>query len=138
MSTMMSHDMILRFKALFEEQRERLIYSQAVLNEEFNIQRDDLIDDLDMTSAELETGMRMRLRNREALYLKKIDEALRRIEDGCFGSCEQCEEDIELKRLEARPTTTLCVTCKERSEQREKLHIDGHRPKSLGQKLRLA
>ena len=135
---MMNHDAILKFKSMFEDQRARLIYSQAILNEEFNIQRDDRFDELDMTSSEMETGMRMRLRNREALYLKKIDEALRRIDDGSFGACETCEDDIEMKRLEARPTTTLCVSCKEMSEQREKLHIDGHRHKSLGSKLRLA
>jgi DnaK suppressor protein len=134
----MNHETILKFKALFEEQKARLIYSQAVLDEEFNIQRDDMLDSVDMTSTELETNMRMRLRNREALFLKKIDEALRRIEEGAFGACEKCEDDIEERRLLARPTTTLCVACKEQEEQREKLHIDGHRHKSLGTKLRLA
>jgi DnaK suppressor protein len=82
--------------------------------------------------------MRMRLRNREALFLRKIDEALRRIADGSFGECEECGDDIELKRLEARPTATMCVACKEEAERREHVHIDGHRPKSLGAKLRLA
>jgi len=108
------------------------------VNEDFHLQREDMLDEVDMTSSELETSMRMRLRNREALFLKKIDESLTRINDGTFGLCESCSEDIDVKRLLARPTTTMCVNCKEQSERREQLHIDGHRSKSLGNKLRLA
>ncbi len=134
----MDHETLMKFKELFEEERTKLMYSQVVLNEEFNIQRDDMSDDLDMTSADLETGMRLRLRNREALYLKKINQALRRIEEGEFGICEGCGDDIGLKRLLARPTTSMCVNCKEADEKRETIHIDGHRHKSLGRKLRLA
>ena len=50
----------------------------------------------------------------------KIDKALARIESGTFGICEKCEEEISLKRLEARPVTTLCIRCKEEQEQKEK------------------
>lgn len=82
--------------------------------------------------------MRTRLRNREAIFLKKLDEALERISGGSFGLCEDCGDDIEIKRLEARPTATLCVTCKETQERHEHSHIDGHRPKSVGARLRLA
>jgi len=127
-----------KFKAIFNEQKRNLVYSQKVLNESFNILPDDLRDEVDLSTTELETNMRMRLRNREALFLKKIDEALTRITAGTFGECEHCNEPIEPKRLEARPTATFCVNCKEDSERRETLHIDGHRPKSLGQRLRLA
>ena len=102
----MDHETMMKLKELFEEQKQKLIYSQSVLNEEFNIQRDDMIDEVDMSSTELETGMRNRLRNRESLCLKKIDEALKRIEDGEFGSCEDCGDEIEPKRLLAQPTTT--------------------------------
>ena len=76
--------------------------------------------------------MRMRLRNREMLYLKKVNEALRRIQDGIFGLCEMCEEPIEVRRLEARPTATLCVSCKEEEERSEKATANGRRHKSLG------
>ena len=79
--------------------------------------------------------MRMRLRNRESLLIKKIDEALVRIEEGTFGLCEACEEDIEIKRLEARPTATLCISCKEDQERMEGNTADGRRPKSLGTEL---
>ncbi|MBU6374739.1 MAG: TraR/DksA C4-type zinc finger protein [Bdellovibrionales bacterium] len=126
-----------RFKALFERQKRDLVYSGKVMNEEFNLKPDDLADEVDLTSTENETGMRMRLRNREALFLKKIEEALARISKGTFGQCSSCEDEISMKRLEARPTATLCVDCKESQEQSERLHIDGHRYKSLGNKFQL-
>lgn len=134
----MTNESTLRFKKLFEQQRNELLFSKSIVDETFHIQREEMHDDADLTSLERETSMRMRLRNREALFIKKIDEALRRIAEGSFGSCEECSEDIELKRLEARPTATLCVNCKEEQERRETGHIDGHRHKSLGRQLRLA
>ncbi len=133
----MEQETLNRFRALFSWQKRELLYSGKVLNEEFNLRPDDLADELDLTSTENETAMRMRLRNREALFLKKIDLALERIQEGTFGQCSSCENEISLKRLEARPTATLCVDCKENQEQRERLHIDGHQFKSLGAKLRL-
>jgi DnaK suppressor protein len=74
----------------------------------------------------------MRLLNRETLYIKKLDEALRRIEEGTFGECDDCGEDIEIRRLEARPTATLCVSCKEEQERKEILTAVGREHKSLG------
>ncbi len=127
-----------KFKSLFETEKKKLLFSSKVASEQFSVQADDLMDEVDFTSFEIENQMRMRLRNREALYLKKIDEALERISAGVFGLCDKCEEDIEMKRLEARPTTTLCVSCKETEERSEKLHIDGHQHKSLGKTIRFA
>ncbi len=127
-----------KFKSLFETEKNRLLFSNQVMNDQFTVQSDDLMDEADFTSFEIDNQMRMRLRNREALYLKKIEEALERIDSGVFGLCDSCEEEIETKRLEARPTTTLCVSCKENQERTEKLHIDGHRPKSLGRTVKFA
>ncbi len=134
----MKAEMILKFKGMFEEQRRNVLFNNSLISEDFQLTRDDMLDEADMTSSEMETSMRMRLRNRETLFLKKVDEAIQRIAEGSFGECESCGEDIEGKRLEARPTTTMCVSCKEESEHQEHLHIDGHRHKSLGVKLRLA
>jgi len=64
--------------------------------------------------------MVFRLRDREKFLLKKIDDALGRIEAGTFGICEICEEEISIKRLEARPVTTMCIRCKEEQEKQEK------------------
>lgn len=134
----MKSDITMKFKTLFETQRNEMLFGKKIMTEEFQVKQDDLMDEVDMTSTELETSMRMRLRNREALFLKKIEEALGRIADGTFGECEDCGDEIELRRLEARPTATLCVSCKEEQEHREHIHIDGHRHKSLGAKLKLA
>ena len=108
-----------KFKAIFEEQKQSLVYSHQIVNESFHIQPDDLRDELDLSTTELETNMRMRLRNREALFLKKIDEALDRITAGTFGHCEHCEEPIEPKRLEIQPTAEYCIRCKEAQELQE-------------------
>jgi DnaK suppressor protein len=133
----MQKETIFKFKMLFEEQRRNLLYSNSLINENFNVQKEELIDEMDMTSTEVETSMRIRLRNREALFLKKIQDALSRIKEGTFGLCEDCGGDIDIRRLEVRPTATLCVHCKEEQERNEQIHIDGHRSKSLGTKLRI-
>lgn len=75
----------------------------------------------DQASAESDRNLILRLRGREQRLLKKIDEALKRIEDGTFGICETCGEKIALKRLQARPVTTLCIDCKTAQEEEEKL-----------------
>lgn len=127
-----------KFKAMFEEQKQKLVYSGSIVNEQFHVNQDDLSDETDITAVELETSMRMRLRNREALYIRKLNEALERIAAGTFGECESCGEDIESRRLEARPTATHCVSCKEEQERLEQVHVDSRKHKSLGVKLRLA
>ena len=72
--------------------------------------------------ATLESGrsFELRIRDRERKLLSKIDEAIARIDDGSYGICEDCGEEIGLKRLEARPVTTLCIDCKTLQETREK------------------
>jgi len=110
-----------RFKAMLEESRESLLQSaKRTLMEESNFDTDDLPDEIDLASSEYNQSMVFRLRDREKFLLKKIEKALGRIEDGTFGICERCEEDISFKRLEARPVTTLCIRCKEEQEKKEK------------------
>jgi len=72
--------------------------------------------------ATLESGrsFELRIRDRERKLLSKIDEALVRIKDGSYGMCEECDEEIGIKRLEARPVTTLCIDCKTLQETKEK------------------
>jgi DnaK suppressor protein len=78
-------------------------------------------DMTDQASAETDQNFTLRLREREQKLLKKIDEALERIMNGSFGVCESCGGEISLKRLEARPVTTLCIECKTRQEADEKI-----------------
>lgn len=129
---LMKREVLKKFKAMFESQKRNIIYNDRVLREDFQVDNDDRMDDLDQATSDVEQSLRLRLRNRESLYLKKVDEALKRIERGDFGLCESCDNDIELKRLEARPTATLCISCKEEEEKREVLTADGRRHKSLG------
>lgn len=75
----------------------------------------------DHAAAETDQNFTLRLREREQKLLKKIDEALDLIDQGAFGICESCSGEIGLKRLEARPVTTLCIECKTQQEADEKV-----------------
>jgi len=128
----MQKEMTRKFKRIFESQRNSILFNDRVIQEDFTLSPDDRYDEIDQAAVDIDQSMRWRLRNREAFYIKKIDEALKRIEDGSFGECEACGEDIEIKRLEARPTATLCVSCKEEQERKEDLTASGRAFKSLG------
>ncbi len=75
----------------------------------------------DQASAETDRSFMLRLRGREQKLLKKIEDAMERIDAGEYGSCEACGEEIGIKRLEARPVTTMCIECKTEQEEEEKL-----------------
>jgi len=75
----------------------------------------------DQASAEAEQNFTLRIREREQRLIKKIDEALDRIDQNTYGICERCEEEIPYPRLKARPVTTLCINCKTLEEQEEKV-----------------
>ena len=76
----------------------------------------------DWASFETERNFQLRARDRERKLLSKIDEALRRIEEGTYGFCEETQEPIGLRRLEARPIATLSIEAQERHERREKTY----------------
>jgi DnaK suppressor protein len=78
----------------------------------------------DWASFETERNFQLRARDRERKLLSKINEALRRIEDGSYGFCEETQEPIGLRRLEARPIATLSIEAQERHERREKIYRD--------------
>ena len=77
-------------------------------------------DPTDRASQESDMALELRNRDRERKLIKKIDETLRNIESQDYGYCTGCGEEIGLKRLEARPTATLCIDCKTLDEIREK------------------
>jgi DnaK suppressor protein len=77
-------------------------------------------DPNDRASQESDIALELRSRDRERKLIKKIDEALGSIENGEYGYCDSCGIEIGLKRLEARPTATLCIDCKTLEELREK------------------
>jgi DnaK suppressor protein len=75
----------------------------------------------DQASAETDRNFMLRLRGREQRLLKKIDQALERVETGMFGICEDCGNEINIQRLEARPVTTMCIDCKTLQEEEERM-----------------
>jgi DnaK suppressor protein len=81
-------------------------------------------DLVDRASAEADRALELRTRDRQRKLISKIDAALRRIEEGEYGYCEETGEPISLKRLIARPTATLSLEAQERHERREKVHRD--------------
>jgi DnaK suppressor protein len=107
---------------LLGKKAELLRNAQKTLTEDMTLDADDLPDEMDLASSEYLQSFTFRLRGREKTFLKKIDHALKKIDDGEFGVCEECEEPISLKRLEARPETTLCIRCKEDQERIEKAY----------------
>ena len=112
---------IKRFKKMLEDSKRDILKSaRKTLMEESAFDVDDLPDEIDLASSEYNQSMIFRLRDREKFLLKKIDSALSRIEAGTFGVCENCEDEISIKRLEARPVTSLCIRCKEEQEKQER------------------
>ncbi len=77
-------------------------------------------DPNDRASQESDTSLELRNRDRERKLIKKIDETILHIDSGDYGYCESCGVEIGLKRLEARPTATLCIDCKTLDEMRER------------------
>ncbi|WP_373497849.1 RNA polymerase-binding protein DksA [Desulfococcus sp.] len=83
-------------------------------------QKENFPDPTDRASLESDRNFMLRIRDRENKLIKKIKNALDRIEDGSFGICESCGEDIAIERLQARPVTALCIACKTKEEAKEK------------------
>ena len=77
-------------------------------------------DPNDRATQESEFSLELRTRDRERKLLKKIDETLKKLDEHDYGFCESCGIEIGLRRLEARPTATLCIDCKTLDEIREK------------------
>ncbi len=81
-------------------------------------------DVADRASEETDRALELRTRDRQRKLVSKIDAALRRIDDGSYGYCEDTGEPISLKRLDARPIATLSLEAQERHERKEKIHRD--------------
>ncbi|UCF87773.1 MAG: RNA polymerase-binding protein DksA [Nitrospiraceae bacterium] len=115
---------LLKIKESLIEQREGLLKeAELALNTlpgEINFP-----DMGDQATAEADRDFMLRLRDRERMLLKKIEDTLDRIEDGTFGICENCGSEIGVKRLEARPVTTYCIDCKTRQEEEERIAEGG-------------
>ncbi len=119
----MDAKLVTKYKKLLVEEKQRLLNnSKNALKNELALSPDDLPDETDLAVSEINQNLIFKLRDRERQLIAKIDEALGRIDDGTFGLCKDCEEPIEPRRLEARPVSTLCISCKEKEEHREKIY----------------
>jgi DnaK suppressor protein len=107
---------------LRDEKTKILNHTERAKKEDITLSSDDLADEVDLASSELNQSVALRLRDRERLLLHKIEIALSKIDAGTFGVCDTCEEPIEVKRLEARPVANLCIRCKEAQERAEKIY----------------
>ena len=111
--------------------RQKLLHWRAELLDESSetlssLQNENLAEpDLaDRATRETDRAIELRTRDRERKLISKIDEALRRIEEGSYGYCEETNEPISLRRLEARPIATLSLEAQERHERMERTHRD--------------
>jgi len=84
----------------------------------------NVADLADRASVETDRALELRTRDRQRKLIAKIDAALRRIDEGTYGYCEETSEPISLKRLSARPIATLSLEAQEKHERREKVHRD--------------
>src|SRR4051812_48323101 len=108
---------LLRWKDdILRESRETVTHLQA--------DTENHPDIADRASSETDRSLELRTRDRQRKLIAKIDDALRRIDDGSYGYCEETGEPITLARLEARPIATLSLEAQERHERRERVHRD--------------
>jgi len=83
--------------------------------------RTEFPDPTDRASFEFERNTTLRIRDRERKLIKKVQSAIKRLDNGEYNICEECEEQIGKSRLDARPVTNLCINCKEQQEQKENI-----------------
>jgi DnaK suppressor protein len=92
--------------------------------EELTDSNEVFADPADRATAESDRSFTLRIRDRERRLIRKIQAALQRIDDGSYGICEDCGEDIGVPRLKARPVTKLCINCKSKQEEDEHLRSE--------------
>ncbi|PPR46936.1 MAG: RNA polymerase-binding transcription factor DksA [Alphaproteobacteria bacterium MarineAlpha5_Bin9] len=107
---------------LIKWKKDLLKVSSSTLSELQNEENTMKPDITDRASDEIQRNIELRTRDRERKLILKIDDALKRIDDGTYGYCEETGDPISLKRLEARPVATLSVEAQEMHEKNEKIN----------------
>ena len=102
------------FKEYLTDKIEELLSQADDTVSDMTDANDNFPDPTDRASLEADRNFMLRIRDREHKLIKKIRSALERIDNGTFGICESCGEDISIQRLKARPVTTQCIDCKPR------------------------
>lgn len=108
------------YKELLLKHRQQIL-NVGLLNksEDLHVSEEDLSDETDLASSLIQQQLNCTIRDREYLKLRKIDAALERIAEGTYGHCEECDEEINAKRLENQPWADLCIQHAEEREREE-------------------
>lgn len=109
------------FRELLQQQIAGLLNDQMKTVSVMTSDNERVVDLNDQASMEVEKNYELRIRDRERRLILKMKEAISRIDNGTFGICDDCGEEISEKRLMARPVTTQCIDCKTKQEKIEKL-----------------
>jgi DnaK suppressor protein len=108
------------FRAKLQKWREDLVEESKQTIDNLRDEVRDVGDEAERATRETENSLELRTRDRYRKLIAKIDKALKRIEEGRYGYCEETDEEIGIERLEARPIATLCLDAQERWEHRQK------------------
>jgi len=108
------------FKDLLNSRRQELLGEAGRTVSGMVDGKEDFPEPADRAALESDRNATLRIRDRERKLISKIEAALQRIEDGAYGVCESCGEEIGVERLRARPVTTLCIQCKADQEAEER------------------
>jgi DnaK suppressor protein len=112
------------FRAKLENWKDDILRESRETLENLQEESQNHPDMADRASSESDRALELRTRDRQRKLISKIDAALKRIDDGTYGYCEETGEPISLRRLEARPIATLSVEAQERHERRERIYRD--------------
>ena len=109
------------FKKLLNEKLDELLLEANKTVSGMSDLKENMPDPADRATLESDRNFTLRIRDRERKLIGKIKDALERIENKTYGICESCGEEISQDRLKARPVTTLCINCKKRQEDEERI-----------------
>jgi DnaK suppressor protein len=107
------------FKEFLTKRLDELLNTADHTVQGMTVGKENFPDPTDRASLESDRNFMLRIRDRENKLIKKIRKTLDRIEEGTFGICDACGEDISIERLKARPVTALCIDCKTKQEAEE-------------------
>jgi DnaK suppressor protein len=108
------------FRGLLKERLAALLAEAGAELRELTAEKEQVADDIDFAAMESTREFTLRLRDRERILIRKIQKALKRIDEGEYGICDNCGDDITEKRLMARPVATWCIDCKTEAERLER------------------
>ena len=118
-------------KDKIQAERERVLNKIEINSEDkLHLQQEDRSDEVDQATSDYERSQMLRFQNRNAFYAKKLEGALEKMASEEYGTCEECDDTISFKRLLARPTAELCISCKDEAEREESNNFISRQSKS--------